>query len=84
MRTFFFNLHNDVFSEDFEGRNFENDATARSAALVDARYMAAESVKAYGHLNLDHFIEVLDEDRRDLFKISFGEVVKVIGNVEQR
>ena len=39
--------------------------------------MAADSVSK-GHLNLAHYIQVFDDGRQALFRVTFGEAVDVI------
>jgi hypothetical protein len=73
---YFFHLHNDVETHDEEGRDLADIDAARRAAEEDARHMAAESVRG-GCLPLGHFVEVADEDGQSLFRVTFGEVVKI-------
>lgn len=73
---FFFHLHNDVLSFDEEGRELPDTDTARAVAEEEARTMAAESVRK-GHLNLAHYVEVVDEAGDILFTVPFGEVVDI-------
>jgi hypothetical protein len=75
---FYFHLHNDIDSLDEEGREVADTETARRMALVDARHMAAESVRE-GHLNRAHFVEVCSEDGKPLFRVTFGAAVEIIG-----
>ena len=77
MRRYFFHLYNDETSIDDEGRQLADLAAARECAELDARHMAAESVRS-GHLDLSHYVEVTDEDRRPLFRVTFGEAVRII------
>ena len=76
MPCYFFHLHNDLQTRDEEGRELASFDAARRAAEEDARHMAAESVRA-GHLQLDHFVEVTAEDGQPLFRVTFGDVVRV-------
>ena len=78
MPRYFFHLHNDIDVTDDEGRELADESAARSAAHDDARQMAGESVQ-HGHLNLDHFIEVADDEGRPLFRVTFREVVTIEG-----
>jgi hypothetical protein len=77
VKQFYFHLYNDVTTLDDEGRSLPDDKSARDQATRDAREMAAESVRD-GHLNLAHYIEVTGDDRRPLFRVTFGEVVEII------
>lgn len=78
MPRFFFHLHNDVDSFDEEGRELPDIAAAREAAMLDARAMAAESVRL-GHLDPSHYVAVTDENGDTLFCTSFREAVTIIG-----
>ena len=78
MARFYFHLYNDIVSKDEEGRELPDVDTARHDAQEDARNMAAESVRE-GELNLDHYVEVADDTGETLFRVTFGEVVKVTG-----
>ena len=79
MARFYFHLYNDIVSKDEEGRELPDVDTARHDAREDARNMAAESVRE-GELNLDHYVEVADDSGEPLFRVTFGEVVKVTGH----
>ena len=78
MARFYFHLYNDIVSKDEEGRELPDVDTARHDAREDARNMAAESVRE-GELNLGHYVEVADDTGEPLFRVTFGEVVKVSG-----
>ena len=78
MARFYFHLYNDIVSKDEEGRELPDVDTARHDAQEDARNMAAESVRE-GELNLDHYVEVADDSGEPLFRVTFGEVVRVTG-----
>ncbi|MGZ8310704.1 MAG: DUF6894 family protein [Allosphingosinicella sp.] len=76
MPRYFFNIRNDLTVDDDEGTQLEDEAAAREVALESARALVCESVKV-GHLNLDHFIEVLGENRDLLFKLTFREAFTI-------
>lgn len=78
MPRFFFHLHNDLDAEDDEGAELASVEAARSLAQQYAREMAAESVKN-GHLDRRHFIDVASEGGAPSFRVTFGEVVRIIG-----
>ena len=78
MTRFYFHLYNDIVSKDEEGRELPDVDIARHDAREDARGMAAESVRE-GELNLDHYVEVADDTGETLFRVTFGEVVRVTG-----
>lgn len=64
------------FVEDEEGRELDDDATARSEAITAARDVMSSDVRA-GSLDLTSFIEVEDEARKLLFTITFADVIKL-------
>ena len=76
MPRFYFHLHNDVEARDEEGRELADAYAAHEAAVLEARTMAAESVRQ-GHLDLSHTIEVTDESGARLFRVPFGDVVQI-------
>lgn len=74
---YFFDLHNDIDTQDDEGVELASLAEAKAHAVTEARVMAADSVSK-GHLNLSHYIQVADGGRADLFRVTFREAVEVI------
>jgi hypothetical protein len=78
MARFYFHLHNGVEAHDDEGRELPDLDAARDDACKDARDMAAESVRC-GALDLRHYVEVADYSGAELFRVTFGEVVKITG-----
>jgi hypothetical protein len=73
---FFFHLYDDIDTQDEEGTDLADETAARALAQEEALTMAAESVRQ-GHLNLSHFVEVIDASGNKVFKVTFGEVVAV-------
>lgn len=57
---YYFHLHNDGDFPDEEGAELADAAAARVHAIGEAREMICEEVQK-GHLNLDHCIEIEDE-----------------------
>lgn len=78
MARYFFHLHNDIDAPDEEGQEHTNDRAALEAALIEIRSLATETV-ALGHLNLAHFIVVVEEGGREVGVVRFGDAVKVEG-----
>lgn len=76
MPRYFFNLYNDITSEDEEGTELPDVAAAEARGIQDARNMAAESVKE-GHLTLHHRIDITDERGRVLKTISLADVISI-------
>jgi hypothetical protein len=78
---FYFHLHNDIQTTDEEGRELPDIDAALAEAREDARTMAAESVRL-GHLDLSHFIEVVDEGGHCHFRVEFRDVVALRDSAE--
>jgi hypothetical protein len=70
MAQYYFNLRNDLFTEDDEGADLSDDDAAREHAIKAARSMAAHSVMS-GSFTGSHSIEVLDADRNSVATIRF-------------
>jgi len=73
---FYFNLYHDTRVDDEEGRALPNLAAAVREASIEAREMAAESVRQ-GRLVLDHRIVITDARGGALETVYFGDVVRV-------
>ena len=78
MPRYFFDLYNDLITNDAEGTELESVAAARAKAVEYAQGMAAAEVLD-GGLNLTHFIKVRDESGRSLFAVRLDEVANVEG-----
>lgn len=76
MRRYFFNLYNDVDAIDEEGTELPDLAAAMEHAIEECREMICASVRE-GHLNLDHRIEVTDEDGTRLLTVPFRDAVAI-------
>lgn len=75
---FYFHLYNGSTTLDTEGVELKDDAAALRHGQKQALTMAAESVRE-GHIDLRHFIEVAGASGKRFFKVSFGEVVDIVG-----
>ncbi|HET6523167.1 DUF6894 family protein [Sphingopyxis sp.] len=76
MPLYYFNVQNDLFSEDLEGLELADFAAARVHAVAGARGIAAETV-IEGHLDRQHYVEILDAARRSIAKVNFGDVIEI-------
>lgn len=76
MALYYFNIFNDEITMDAEGIELDGDEAAMARAVVEARIMAAESVRS-GHLVGSHHIEVLDEAHRRVGAVRFDEAVAI-------
>jgi hypothetical protein len=76
MQRFFFHIYNDQVTLDEEGRELPGLDAARELALESAREMVCESVHE-GHLNLDHRIEVADEQGDVLLVLTYRDAFTI-------
>lgn len=77
MPRYFFHLYNDVEAVDPEGVELPNVGAARMAALHDARFTIAETIKAEGRFVGDHRIDIEDSDGKVLDTIYFRDAVTI-------
>ena len=77
MARYYFHLRNDLSVDDEEGEEYPTLEAARERAVQYALDMSAASVVEERKLNLHHRIEVADSDRRIVFAVEFGDVVKI-------
>lgn len=78
MSRYFFHLHDDLDTIDEEGAELADADAARAFAVQNARSAAAASVLS-GCLDLEHWIEVADEEGRTVLTVPFAEAVQVRG-----
>jgi CRP-like cAMP-binding protein len=77
MPRFFFNIRNgNGFTEDEEGREFADAATAREEAVRGIRSIVGEEAKE-GRIDLRGRIEVADETGRRVCDVGFGDALEV-------
>ena len=76
MPRYLFHLHSDPNAMDEEGRELPDVAAAREYAMEAARDMVCADIKQ-GWLNLDHSIEVVDDQGMPLFTITFREAFEI-------
>ena len=74
---FYFHLYDDQDLLDEEGTDLPNAAAARAHAIGEAREMACDEVH-HGHLNLDHRIEIEDE-QGGRTSVTFRDAIRLIG-----
>jgi hypothetical protein len=73
---FFFHVYDDIISHDDEGVDLPSLAAARLQAISGARDICAEQVR-HGHLELSHWIDVVDESGAKVLTLTFREAVDV-------
>jgi hypothetical protein len=74
---YFFNLRNDLDTDDLEGQELAGLDQARSLARKYALDMTAASVLEQGKVNLHHRIEVADGAGQIVLTVEFGEVLTI-------
>ena len=83
MPRYYLDIHDDVVAIDHEGLELADDKAAMARALVEARGLAAESVRN-GRLVRSHRIEVRGADRKRLGAVRFDEAVAISRPAEAR
>lgn len=78
MPRFFFDLHDDIVSEDPDGAILPDPEAAYGEAIRQAREMAAQQART-GRLKLHHSIMVRDEAKQPLFSVTLRDAVEVEG-----
>ena len=76
MPRYFFDIYNDEDTIDTEGLELADEAAAMARSVIEARELAAESVRQ-GHLVGSHRIEVRDADRQCIGAVRFDEAVTI-------
>jgi hypothetical protein len=76
MPRYFFHIYNHDVTMDEEGQELPDIEAARELALDSARDLVCDSVHL-GHLNLDHRIEVEDEQGETLIVLTFREAFTI-------
>jgi hypothetical protein len=79
MPRYYFHVYNDEQTYDEEGMELLDTMAALTRARCEARILAAESIKEFGHLIMGHRIEVSDESGRKILTVRFSDVVDVQG-----
>ena len=78
MPRFYFHVYNDVIAIDEEGLELPDLETAREQAMESARELVCEGIHK-GHLNIDHRIEVEDEEHNNVLTVSYRDAFTVTG-----
>lgn len=76
MPKFFFNLRDDVWVEDCEGKELPDAAKAREEAVRYARGMMSEDVKD-GRLVLKDEIDIVDEKGDPVLTLPFRDAIDI-------
>ena len=74
MPRYFFHLYDELQVLDEEGVELPDDEAARETALQNAREIACAEVEQ-GQLVLDHHIDMVDENGRQVGVVSFRTAV---------
>ena len=76
MPRYFFHIYDHDITLDEDGRDLPDLAAARELALDSARDLVCESIHR-GHLNLDHRIEVQDQQGETVIVLTFREAFTI-------
>lgn len=78
MPIYYFDVHNDDVTEDFEGTELADDRAAHAYGVVAARHLASETVR-HGHFSGRDRIEIRDEQGENVGTVRFDEAVEIRG-----
>ena len=78
MPLFYFHVYNDIVAIDEEGLELPDLAAAREQAMESARELVCDGIHK-GQLNLDHRIEVEDDQHRNVLTITYRDAFTVTG-----
>ena len=73
---YFFNVYDDVITQDEEGLKLPNLAAARLSALIGARSLIIEQVR-HGYIVLSHWIDVTDEHGETVLTVTFDDALDI-------
>ena len=76
MPRFFFDVHDDIVTQDENGQVCANPEAAREVAIKSARELICERVRN-GQLFLRHYIAVTDETGLEQFRVLFEDAVEI-------
>jgi hypothetical protein len=76
MPRFFFHVYDDIIAHDDEGKELPSLEAARLHAIIGARDLISEQVR-HGHLELSHWIDVIDEHGEKLLTLTFRDAVDI-------
>ena len=76
MPRYFFHIYDHDITLDEDGRDLPDLAAARELALDSARDLVCESIHR-GYLNLDHRIEVQDQQGETVIVLTFREAFTI-------
>jgi hypothetical protein len=77
MPRFFFHLHDDLTVPDEDGRELADLEAAKACGIEEARNVAADQVRD-GKLDLNHRIDVADEQSVVVHTIRFADAIAVV------
>ncbi len=82
MPRFFFNVFDEATTIDEVGQELSDVAAAHEAAIEEARAILADEARN-GRIDLNHRIEVEDEQRRPVLLLPFSAAVEIEGPVNK-
>ena len=77
MSRFYFHVHGTVDAYDDEGRELDDLAAARTAAIRSARHLMCDEIQHTGRTSLSHSIRIESPQGVPLHTLRFGDAVEV-------
>ncbi len=77
MARFYFHVHGAVDACDDEGRELDDLAAARTAAIISARHLMCDEIQQTGRTSLSHIIRIESPRGVPQHTVRFGDAVVV-------
>jgi hypothetical protein len=74
---YFFHIFDDLDVSDDEGSQFADLKTARVFGVQNARALMCEALRVEGRINLNHRIDIEDEQGRVVGRVHFADAVTI-------
>src|SRR3546814_2018267 len=74
---FYFHIRNDLTADDEEGVELADETAAKEHALEGARSLVCASIHEHGSVNLDHRIEVTNDQHQRVLTLTFREAFTI-------
>lgn len=77
MPRYYFNVYNDEITIDEEGSECADSVAARQHAIMSAREIACENIRATGGFCRADHIVIMDKDKNEIARVQFGDAITV-------
>lgn len=77
MSRFHFHVHNVVHAPDEEGREMDDLAAARAAAMMSVRHLMSDEIRLTGRTSLSHSIRIASPEGVQLHIVRYGDGVDI-------